>query len=432
MVRRHDAPSPSPVADVRKVGQTVGRAPTAPEPAAVGPRRGVPPEYISAGIILLDPEGRVLLQLRDDRPDIMFPNHWGITGGAGREGESPAEIARREVREETGLDVDHASFFRTYTFPDEHGDREVHIFFAPAAAASGIMRVGEGRALRFFAPAELAAIDIAYNHRQVLAEFLASDQYRRYLEGDMGAERDRRARSSDADIEAVAALRDDIAAGRHWFDALLQIIGAWTCPEETVDGRTYRYLLEGEAFDWLLLAERICEQADGLVPPAEKEDLLFFGRPPIDLEEEEFRRAIGWEKYRAHLNYLYGVTVEEALQLAVEEEVEKERRAHVNMGDLDTVFHRLYGRSRDDLLAEFRAERSLPAGDVISYSDFKRFTYWLFKYRVRMSEPARVASDTRKALAQLSRMEASVRRSGRRTGRQSLVVDVGEETNGVR
>jgi hypothetical protein len=40
--------------------------------------------------------------------------------------------------------------------------------------------------------------------------------------------------------------------------------------------------------------------------------------------------------------------------------------------------------------------------------------YWLFKYRVGTCEPARVASDTRKALAQLSAMEDGVRRSGRR------------------
>jgi hypothetical protein len=34
------------------------------------------------------------------------------------------------------------------------------------------------------------------------------------------------------------------------------------------------------------------------------------------------------------------------------------------------------------------------------------FTYWLFKYRVRISEPARVASATRKALRQLQRVGA--------------------------
>jgi 8-oxo-dGTP pyrophosphatase MutT (NUDIX family) len=37
---------------------------------------------MSAGVILVDREGRVLMQLRDDNPKIMYPNHWGLTGGA--------------------------------------------------------------------------------------------------------------------------------------------------------------------------------------------------------------------------------------------------------------------------------------------------------------------------------------------------------------
>ena len=40
-----------------------------------------------------------------------------------------------------------------------------------------------------------------------------------------------------------------------------------------------------------------------------------------------FRDFIGPTKYRAYLNYWYGVIVEEALQLAVEEEVRKRYRA---------------------------------------------------------------------------------------------------------
>src|SRR5438477_11890648 len=63
------------------------------------------PRKISAGVILVDPDGRVLLQLRDDDPAIMFPGHWGITGGAGHAGESAEQTARGEVSEETRLAV---------------------------------------------------------------------------------------------------------------------------------------------------------------------------------------------------------------------------------------------------------------------------------------------------------------------------------------
>jgi hypothetical protein len=42
--------------------------------------------------------------------------------------------------------------------------------------------------------------------------------------------------------------------------------------------------------------------------------------------------------------------------------------------------------------------------------------YWLFQYRVKMADPARVASDTRRGLAALSQIEHDVRlrRSSRR------------------
>ena len=48
--------------------------------------------------------------------------------------------------------------------------------------------------------------------------------------------------------EAVFRLRHEIIAGRHWFDALLDAIGSWRLPSETLDGREYRYLVAGEAF----------------------------------------------------------------------------------------------------------------------------------------------------------------------------------------
>ena len=198
-----------------------------------------------------------------------------------------------------------------------------------------------------------------------------------------------------------------------WFAALLGAVARWEAPEEVVDGRRYAYLVGGEAFDWLLLAERLCEAVDGAIPADEREALLFFARPPRELDADEFRRAIGDAKHRAHLNFLYGIVVEEALQLRVEEEVLKERRCRVwNEGESadDQVFQRIYGRGRDELLAAFREERALPPGNELSYGDLRAFTYWLFKYRLNGGDPARVASDTRKALAQLAELEAAARR----------------------
>ena len=91
------------------------------------------------------------------------------------------------------------------------------------------------------------------------------------------------------DTEAIRHLKQAISSGQHWYIALLKAIGLWKAAEETHNGRTYRYLIAGEAFDWLLLAERLCETVDGLLPDDEKTSLLFYGKSPLDLTIEEFK-----------------------------------------------------------------------------------------------------------------------------------------------
>jgi hypothetical protein len=165
-------------------------------------------------------------------------------------------------------------------------------------------------------------------------------------------------------------------------------------------------------------------EADGRIPPDEAERLLFEALPPPDegavIDDARLRDLIGDAKHRAHLNYVYGVTVEEALQYAAELAIAKER-GNVSLSDpreegapSDPIYERIYGRPRAELLSEFRAERGQRASATISLTELREFMYWLFKYRVKNSEPARVASDTRKALAQLSAIHDAVQRSGRR------------------
>ena len=206
--------------------------------------------------------------------------------------------------------------------------------------------------------------------------------------------------------ESVRHLRESIAGGEHWFTALLESIALWTLSEETHKDRTYRYLIGGEAFDWLLLAERLLPEVKGLVPQEEVVDLLFHARMPVQMTDEEFKRLIGASKYSAPLNYFYGVTVEEALVLAVEGEVRKEQvgRGSIEGEELgEEVCRRLYGASRHALLTKFRKEKGYTRGRSIQFQEMKEFTYWLFKFRVSNSDKARIASDTAKGLKELER-----------------------------
>jgi len=190
------------------------------------------------------------------------------------------------------------------------------------------------------------------------------------------------------------------------YPALLETMALWTDETETFNGQVYHYLIEGEAFDWLLLAQRLFESVPGLIPDNEKYALLFENKPPEGLSQEEFKALIGPSKYRMYLNFFYGVTVEEALIQAVKEEVRKERRANAwprKQGEDEEVFSRIYDELPKTLLKRFRKEKHYHQSAASNLTQIKEFTYWCFKYRLKVSEKARVASDTNKGLEWLRR-----------------------------
>jgi hypothetical protein len=209
---------------------------------------------------------------------------------------------------------------------------------------------------------------------------------------------------------AIRHFQAELASGKHWYLALLESIGLWTDETEIVDGRGYQYLIEGEAFDWLLLAERLCDTVEGLVPDQPKNDLLFHGKPPLPLEADQYKNLMGEAKYHKYLNFFYGVTVEEALVQAIREEVRKERRLNFwnsNMGEEEEVFSRVYDEPYSTLLKQFRKEKHYHLLSNSNLTERKQFTYWCFKHRLKTCEKARVASDTQKGLMWLNKNEYS-------------------------
>jgi len=208
------------------------------------------------------------------------------------------------------------------------------------------------------------------------------------------------------DTEVIKYLAQEIANGKHWYIALLEAIGLWDTTEETHNERTYYYLIADEAFDWLLLAERLCQAVDGLLPDDEKTALLFYGEPPLNLPTKQFEELIGSTKYHQYLNYFYGITVEEALVLSVQEEVRKEKRAsgyYEEQDPTNEAYRRIYSATKAVLLRHFRRDKGYPQLRSISLTEMKEFTYWLFRYRLMRCDKARVASDTKKALDWLNR-----------------------------
>ena len=219
-----------------------------------------------------------------------------------------------------------------------------------------------------------------------------------------------RGRRSTPERKAIEHLRKCLKEKRDWPTALLETMAVWTAPQETYRSRRYSYFIGEEAFDWLALAERLCYAVGRLIPDQEKEDLLFAGRFPHPLDDSKFKDLLGVDKYRGHLNYFYGVTVEEALQLAVEREVQKRHLSNGNRYQQDfseEAYLRIYQTPRNTLIKMFREDKGYQSKRSMSLTEYKEFTYWLFKYRLKISDKEKVASDTRKGLKQLHQMASS-------------------------
>jgi hypothetical protein len=90
--------------------------------------------------------------------------------------------------------------------------------------------------------------------------------------------------------------------------------------------------------------------------------------------------------------------------LAVIEEIRKKKRVlglNNDNGVVDEAYQRIYGAPQAALLKQFRKERHYPQLRSISLSELDEFTYWLFKYRIKIRDRSCVASDTKKALTKL-------------------------------
>jgi 8-oxo-dGTP diphosphatase len=75
-----------------------------------------------AQVLLFDRDRKLLIYLRDDKPDIPFPNYWDFFGGHVEEGETPEQALAREVKEELGVELSHCHFVRRY----ECGEGDVY------------------------------------------------------------------------------------------------------------------------------------------------------------------------------------------------------------------------------------------------------------------------------------------------------------------
>ncbi len=124
-----------------------------------------------AGVIL-HYDGRVLLQHRDDKPDIRWPGAWAIFGGHLEDDEDPESGAIREIEEELGLKLQPPL---TLVHHELHSDnRERSFYAAPLEVPIEELTLNEGQGMALFSPDEMESVTVVPLHKRIILEFLAT------------------------------------------------------------------------------------------------------------------------------------------------------------------------------------------------------------------------------------------------------------------
>ena len=128
---------------------------------------------VGSSAIVVDDRNRILLQRRTDS------GNWALPGGAMDIGETLAESAIREVKEETGFDVRIERIVGIYSDPghvfaydDGEVRQEFSICLACAITGGSLQVSSESTAVEFFTFEEAAALQMHVSIRKRIGDYL--------------------------------------------------------------------------------------------------------------------------------------------------------------------------------------------------------------------------------------------------------------------
>lgn len=127
------------------------------------------------GVILYNAAGEVLLQQRDDKPDLRYAGYWTFFGGAVEDGEHPDDAIVRELAEELALEGVTPRLWHQYECPARTVPGEVmtynFMYHAPLPVPLESLTLYEGQAMRFFPRDEALKLDLAFMQTPILQRY---------------------------------------------------------------------------------------------------------------------------------------------------------------------------------------------------------------------------------------------------------------------
>ena len=110
--------------------------------------------------------GRILLQLRDRKPDIYYPGVWGLFGGSVDDGEKLIDALKRELFEEIGLDIKGAKLL--FSWNHYRYNSVLHFFSVPLTVELKKLCLNEGQAMELFSIEQLNTLPITLSLKKNL------------------------------------------------------------------------------------------------------------------------------------------------------------------------------------------------------------------------------------------------------------------------
>lgn len=127
----------------------------------------------TVAVIMIDASGRVLMQHRDNKAEIDYPDSWTVPGGSIDDGESLEEAATREFLEETGYRLANLRFLVSDSHLLPNGSIARRHFFWSTYDGSQELYCYEGQALRFASPEEFSKMNVVPGLDGTIYEALA-------------------------------------------------------------------------------------------------------------------------------------------------------------------------------------------------------------------------------------------------------------------